>query len=56
MNPMRTGKQVVVRFTQGCSRVGCFNTWTLTRARMFMITDEDWGNQRCLKHRVSRKN
>ncbi len=47
---MHTGKQVVVLFVQGCCEEGCGKTWVITRARMFMISDESWGSQRCNSH------
>ena len=47
---MKTGKQIVVRFTNACCEDGCEETWTLTRTAMQRISDEDWGGQRCRRH------
>ncbi len=45
-----TGKQVIVRFTQGCAEVGCTRTWSITRARMLQTSKSKWGNTLCRRH------
>ena len=45
-----TGKQVVVRFTQGCAENGCDKVWSVTRHRMLQLGEAKWGNTLCNRH------
>ena len=50
-----TGKRVVVLFMQGCAEEGCNRTWTVTRARMGQLSEDEWGNTRCNYHSGKRR-
>jgi hypothetical protein len=47
---VKTGKRIVVRFTQGCAESGCEKAWSITRHRMLQLDEAKWGNTLCYRH------
>lgn len=42
----------IFTFTKGCLVLSCWRTWTVTREGMLHVSSDEWGRQRCPRHRA----